>query len=109
METLINHIPEIISTLLLAAFALMVITNIIVEVLKRATWEKLPTNVLATIVAIVLTLVAFFAACQIADIVVEWYMVAGAVVLGFFVAYAAMFSFDKLAQCIEQIMNITKK
>ena len=40
--------------------ALTVLTNIIVEVLKRATWEKMPTNLLAIIVAMVLTLVAFF-------------------------------------------------
>ena len=38
--------------------ALTVLTNIIVEVLKRATWEKMPTNLLAIIVAMVLTLVA---------------------------------------------------
>ena len=37
--------------------ALTVLTNIIVEVLKRATWEKMPTNLLAIIVAMVLTLV----------------------------------------------------
>ncbi|WP_418197605.1 hypothetical protein [Alistipes shahii] len=34
--------------------ALTVLTNIIVEVLKRATWEKMPTNLLAIIVAMVL-------------------------------------------------------
>lgn len=70
---------------------LVVITNIIVQVLKKLTWDKLPTNILATLVAIVLTLGAFFAYCQIKSITVVWYMVAAAVVLGFMVAYAAMF------------------
>ena len=40
------------------------------------------------------TLLAFAAACQIAGIRITWYMVVGAVVLGIFVAYAAMFGFD---------------
>lgn len=82
---------------------LVVLTNIIVQVLKKATWEKLPTNILAVLVAMVLTVAAFFAYCQIKGIAVVWYMVAAAVVLGFMVAYAAMFGFDKLKEAILQI------
>ena len=75
--------------------ALTVLTNIIVEVLKRATWEKMPTNLLAIIVAMVLTLVAFFGYMAFMGYAVMWYYVAAAVVVGFAVAYAAMFGFDK--------------
>lgn len=82
---------------------LVVLTNIIVQVLKKVTWNKLPTNILAVIVAMVLTLVAFFAYCQIQCMAVAWYMVAAAVVLGFLVAYAAMFGFDKLKEALAQI------
>lgn len=82
---------------------LVVLTNIIVQVLKKATWEKLPTNILAVLVAMVLTVAAFFAYCQIKGITVVWYMIAAAVVLGFMVAYAAMFGFDKLKEAILQI------
>ena len=78
--------------------ALTVLTNIIVEVLKRATWEKMPTNLLAIIVAMVLTLVAFFGYMAF-----MWYYVAAAVVVGFAVAYAAMFGFDKLKEALGQI------
>ena len=55
------EIALIISTLIAIVGALTVLTNIIVQVLKKATWDKLPTNLLAIIVAMVLTLVAFFA------------------------------------------------
>ena len=48
--------------------ALVVLTNIIVQVLKQITWEKLPTNILAVIVAMALTLMAFFAYCQITSV-----------------------------------------
>ncbi len=83
--------------------ALTVVTNIIVEVLKKATWDKLPTNLLAIVVAMVLTLVAFFAYTAYMGVVVMWYYVAAAVVVGFAVAYAAMFGFDKLKEAISQI------
>ena len=79
---------------------LVALTNIIVQVVKKAVWDKLPTNVLAVIVSMVLTLVTFFAYCQIKAIAVVWYMVAAAVVLGFMVAYAAMFGYDKLMEAI---------
>ena len=82
---------------------LVVLTNIIVQVLKKLTWGKLPTNILAVLVAMVLTLAAFFACCQIKGVPILWYMVAAAVVLGFMVAYAAMFGFDKLKEVITQL------
>lgn len=98
MEGILN-----LSTILTIVGILVVLTNIVVQVLKKATWEKLPTNILAIIVSMVLTLVAFFAYCQIRAIAVVWYMVVAAVVLGFLVAYAAMFGFDKLKEALAQI------
>jgi len=82
---------------------LVVVTNIIVQVLKKLTWDRLPTNILAVLVAMALTLVAFFAYCQIRGVAILWYMIAAAVVLGFMVAYAAMFGFDKLKEAIMQM------
>lgn len=87
---------------------LVLVTNIITQVLKNLTWEKLPTNILAVVIAMALTLVAFFAYCQIKGIAVVWYMVVAAVVLGFFVAYAAMFGFDKLKEAILQLKEKEK-
>ena len=91
------------STLLTIVGILVVLTNIVVQVLKKVTWGKLPTNILAITVSMVLTLVTFFAYCQIKAIAVVWYMVAAAVVLGFLVSYAAMFGFDKLKEALTQI------
>lgn len=82
---------------------LVVVTNIITQVLKKLTWDKLPTNILAVLIAMALTLAVFFAFCQINSVAVVWYTVVAAVVMGFFVAYAAMFGFDKLKEAIAQI------
>lgn len=108
MDTIVQNIPVAISIILPLVLVLMVITNIITEVLKGLTWGKLPTNVLAFIIAMAVTMVAFFAWCQITGVRVVWYMVIGAIVLGFFVCFAAMYGFDKLKQTIEQINAIKK-
>ena len=84
---------------------LVALTNVIVEVAKKATWDKLPTNILALFVAVALTLAAGFAYCQIEAITITWYIVVAFVVVGFMVAYAAMFGFDKL----KEIMNWGEK
>lgn len=80
---------------------LVALTNVIVQVVKKATWDKLPTNIVAVIVAVVLTLAAGVAYCQIKVVPMTWYLVAGLIVVGFLVAYAAMFGFDKL----KEVMN----
>lgn len=80
---------------------LVALTNIIVEVAKKTTRDKLPTNVLALIVGEILTIGTGVAYFQIKAIPIAWYMVAALVVGGFMVAYAAMFGFDKL----REIMN----
>lgn len=89
------------SEIIVAIGVLVALTNIIVEALKKATWDKLPTNVLALIVGIVLTVAVGIAYCQIKAFWLKWYVVFALVVLGFMVAYAAMFGFDKL----KEIMN----
>lgn len=96
-----------ISTLIAIVGALTVVTNIIVQVLKKATWDKLPTNLLAIAVAMVLTLVAFFGYMAYMGFAVMWYYVAAAVVVGFAVAYAAMFGFDKLKEAIAEMKKNT--
>ena len=82
---------------------LVVVTNIIVEVIKKLTWDKIPTNILAIVVSLSVTLCAFFAYVSYSEITVVWYYVVAAVVQGIFVAYAAMFGFDKLKETLSQI------
>ena len=109
MQNIVQSIPVVVSIILPVVLALMIVTNIIVQVLKDLTWGKLPTNVLAFIVAMAVTMLAFVAWCQIAGIPVTWYMVVGAIVLGFFVCFAAMYGFDKLKQTMEQLNSIKRK
>ena len=72
MDNIMQYIPLAVSAVLLAALILTVVTNIITQVLKKLTWEKIPTNILAFLVAMAVTLLAFFAACQIMAWAVTW-------------------------------------
>ena len=104
MDKIVGLIP----LLLVIVGVLVVLTNIIVEVLKKLIWDKMPTNFLAVIVALVLTLVAFFAFIAIAGIPFVWYYLAAAIVVGFMVAYAAMLGFDKLCEALEKLKELRK-
>ena len=85
-----------ISNLLAIIGALVVLVNILTEVIKKVTWDRLPTNIVALILSEGLTLAAGAAYAHI-----TWYLVVGAVVVGFMVAYAAMFGYDKLKEILD--------
>ena len=102
INTIINNIFSYASILLVVMAALVFVTNIIVEVLKNAV-PKLPTNYLTIIVSIAVTLLALFIVAAVLKISVMWYYAVGAVILGIFVAYAAMFGFDKFKEAWDKL------
>ena len=71
------------------------------EVVKKV-FPKVPTTLLATALSIVVTMVAFFAWAAMVELVIAWYYVVAAFVLGLFVAYGAMFGFDKFKSALEK-------
>ena len=108
MENIVLKLPAVISAVLLIVAILVVITNIIVQVVEKATWDKIPTNLLVVIVSMALTVAVFLAIFQIKAVAITWYMIAAVLVLGIFVAYAAMFGFDKFREALEQINRYRK-
>ena len=95
------------SNILFAMACLVFGVNIIVEVVKKL-FPKVPTTFLATIFSVVVTMVAFFAWAAIIELVILWYYVVAAFVLGLFVAYAAMFGFDKFKQALLRLKEYQK-
>ena len=92
------------SILMFILAGLVFVTNIIVEVIKNL-FPKLPTNILAVAVALIVTVLALFIASAVLEITVMWYYAVGAVVMGLFVAYAAMFGFDKFKEVFEKLKS----
>ena len=102
INLLISNLFEYGSILLTVVAALVFVTNIIVEVIKGLI-PKIPTNIVAVIVAMIVTVLALYILCTVLEISVMWYYAVGAVVLGIFVGYAAMFGFDKFKAAWEKI------
>lgn len=90
----ISVLMEYGSIVLACMAALVFATNLIVELVKNL-FPRVPTNFVAVGVALVLTELAVLILCGVMEITVMWYYAVGAVVLGLFVGYAAMFGFDK--------------
>ena len=97
-EMIINYA----SVVMMAVAVLVFVTNIIVEVFKNI-FPKLPTNILAVIVAMIVTSLAAAVLLAYQEIAFIWYYVPLVLLLGLFVAYAAMFGFDKFKEAFEKL------
>ena len=90
------------SIVMMAVAVLVFVTNIIVEVYKNL-FPNLPTNILAVIVAVAVTGLAAAILLSQLKIPFFWYYIPLALVLGLFVAYAAMFGFDKFKEAFDKL------
>lgn len=86
---IVNNLMNYASILLGIMFLLTFTVNIIVEVVKRLI-PKVPTDIVVFIISIVITVLALYIATSVMKITVMWYYAVGAVILGVFVAYAAI-------------------
>lgn len=95
---------EVMSQLMVIIGVLVVFVNIITEVAKNLVDFKTTKslNVFVTLLSLILTVISFVAFCSFRSIYVTWYMFVAVIVVGFMVAYAAMFGFDKLIKYFEK-------
>lgn len=101
MEKIILLIPIV--------FGLMLLVNIFTEVLKKVLWDKIPTNLLVLVLSIVITVAALFIYLEFASVAFVWWMIVVAIAIAFFVAYSAMFGFDKWKQLFDQFQQVSGK
>ena len=103
-------LASFISQLLFIVAILVVVVNIITEVCKLSfSWLSTSKviNVFVLILSEAVTISTFLAYWQIKQMIITWYIILAFIVVGFLVAFAAMFGFDKLVKYIEEA--ITKK
>lgn len=89
---------NIISTIIMAVGMLAVAISVITQVIKTLpVINKVPTSLVAIGLALVLTpcAVIWYVTCVLC-IPLTWYIVVAAIVAAFFVAFVAMFGWDKL-------------
>jgi len=95
----------IISQVLLIVAALTAFVNIITEVVKKSfNWCSTSKciNVFVLLLSEILTVAVFLAYWQIKEMLITWYIIVAFIVVGFMVAYAAMFGYDKLLKYFER-------
>ena len=102
ITNIINTLISYGSVIMLIMSILVFTVNIIVEVAKRLV-PTIPTDLVVFIVSIAVTVLALLIAAAVMEITVMWYYAVGAVVLGIFVAYAAMFGFDKFSELLARL------
>lgn len=98
-----TNLTDLVTKLLMVVGGLVVLVNILTEVIKQVTQDKIPASLLALILSQVVTLCAFFAYSQIIGLAIMWFHIVAAIILGFIVAYAAMFGYDKLKEILEKL------
>lgn len=94
-------IPDV-AVLTTAMGVLVILTNSLTELFKGML-PKIPAQITATVIALILTICTVCAYLSITGTIVEWYIIVGAVVAGFFVSYTAQFGYDKLQEIIKLI------
>lgn len=100
-------IPDF-AIIITAIGVLVIVTNALTELFKSI-FSKIPAQITATVIALILTVCTVCAYLSITETPAQWYIIVGAVVAGFFVSYTAQFGYDKLQEIIKLIGGGGKK
>lgn len=85
-----------------AVGVLVILTNAFTELIKGM-FPRCPAQITATVIALILTVCAVGTYLTVTKTPVEWYVIVGTVIAGFFVSYTAQFGYDKLKEILKLI------
>lgn len=78
---------------------LATLVSVITQVTKDFKFlKKIHTSLQVTVLSIVLTVITYMAYISHYNISIEWYMIVGAIIGGFIVAFVSMFGWEKLSE-----------
>lgn len=93
MEYLLSNVALLLTVIGVLAFTVSVIT----EVTKSVSFlNKIPTDIQVLVTSILLSILTVLVYVDLSKTKLIWYYIVGAVVLGFFVSFIAMFGWEKL-------------
>ena len=99
MDIGITNVTAIVAVIGALAFLVSIVTQVFKGVGVLA---KLPTDILVFVLSIGLTIVAFIAYMQYIQQVILWYMIVAAIMVGFIVAFVAMYGWEKFSELWER-------
>ena len=94
MTDLINYGTSLIAIIGGLAFMVSVITQVIKEM---PIISNIPTSLAVIVLSVSITPAAYIAYAQYSYMQIHWYMIAASIIAGFFVAFVAMFGWDKIS------------
>ena len=93
MDYLLSNVALLLTVIGVLAFTVSVIT----EVTKSVSFlNKIPTDIQVLVTSILLSVLSVLVYVDLSKTKLIWYYIVGAVVLGFFVSFIAMFGWEKL-------------
>ena len=101
-----NDIAAVVSFLVIGLFLVTFVTDLMTQVIKKVTYDKIPTNIVCLIIAVILAVIGCFIGAAIGVYVLAWYHFVIAVILGFFAAFIGMNGYYKLVQIFKQYEGI---
>ena len=94
-----TYLPQAMMIVGILAF----VVSVIIEVIKNVSFLKnIPTDLVVIVLSEVLTVLSFLAYMSYAAIAITWYLVVGAIIAGFFVAFIAMYGWDKFTELYDR-------
>lgn len=97
---------ETVTQLMTVIGCLAFVVSVVTEVIKNlGAMKYVPTDLAVIVLSIAFTVVALIAYAQYAAIALTWYWIVAAVVCSFFVAFIAMFGWDKLNELWNRFSN----
>ena len=79
-------------------FGLMLVTNVITQVLKQVTYNKIPTNLLAVLIAFVVTFACGYIYASTHQVAIEGWMIVSAVGESYIEAFTPKFGYDNFVE-----------
>ncbi len=102
MDALINNATSIVTIISVLSFIVSIITQVTKEIGFLA---KIPTSLQVIVLSVVLTPATYIAYAQYSYMQMHWYMIAASIMAGFFVAFVAMFGWDKLSDIYNKLIK----
>lgn len=94
------------SLLILVIGIIAFMVSVIIQVVKGVTlFKSVPTDLLVFVLSIVLTVLALLAYASYAKMMLVWYMIVAAVLVGFIVALVAMQGWTKVMELANRFIK----
>ena len=100
MDYFVHDFAALATVIGMLAFVVSIITQVTKEVWFLA---YIPTSLQVIVLSVTITVASYIAYAQYLYMQIHWYMIAASIIAGFFVAFVAMFGWDKMSEIYNRV------